>query len=73
MLLTPFYVVWNPARNGPAVQHKTFEEAFKEAERLGKINPQETFLVLRPVAVNKPVEKRQWLDYDYREVMGQKI
>ena len=71
MLLSPFYLVWNPARSGPAVQHKTFEAAFKEAERLGKMHPTESFIILRPVAVNKPVDKRHWLDYDYKETLSE--
>ena len=67
MTLMPFYLVWNPARSGPNIQHRTYKEAFAEAERLGQRHPTETFIILRPVSANKPVEKRQWVGYDFEE------
>lgn len=71
MLLKPFYLVWNPARSGPARQHPTFEEAFKEAERLGKSQPQDSFVILKSISINKPVDKREWRDYaHYDELIG---
>jgi len=43
------FLVWNPARNLPTVQHETYERAEAEAERLRAENPDETFWVMSPV------------------------
>jgi hypothetical protein len=43
------FLVWNPSRNLPTVQHETLERAQAEAERLRAEHPDETFWVMSPV------------------------
>lgn len=43
------FLVWNPTRNLPTVQHETLERAEAEAERLRTENPDETFWVMSPI------------------------
>lgn len=51
------FLVWNPARNLPTVQHETLERAEAEAERLRAENPDETFWVMSPVRAGRGVHK----------------
>lgn len=41
-----FWMVWNEAREVPRVKHPSYESAVREAERLARTNPGETFHVL---------------------------
>jgi hypothetical protein len=43
------YLVWNPARTLPTVQHETLERAEAEAERLRREHPDEMFWVMSPI------------------------
>ena len=45
-----FWVVWNPQRNPPMYKHMTEEAAIAEAERLARLNPDHTFIVLEAIA-----------------------
>jgi hypothetical protein len=45
----PGFLVWNPSRALPTVQHETLERAEAEAARLRVANPGETFFVMAPV------------------------
>lgn len=47
------FLVWNPARGIPTVQHETFARAEAEAERLRAANPEDTFWVMAPVKGEK--------------------
>lgn len=46
----PFWLVWNPARDKPQHRHSTLDGANREAERLARANPGETFIVLESVS-----------------------
>lgn len=48
-----FYLVWNPGRALPKKRHATLESAQKEAERLAKKQPNESFYVLQTVTVDR--------------------
>jgi len=43
------FLVWNPSRGVPTVQHETLAKAEAEAERLRALHPDETFWVMSPV------------------------
>lgn len=47
------FLVWNPARSLPTVQHETIQSAEAEAERLRGENPGETFWVMSPITTAK--------------------
>lgn len=47
------FLVWNPSRSHPTVQHETYAKAEAEAERLRRENPDDTFWVMSPVASAK--------------------
>ena len=42
-----FWMVWNEARDVPRVKHESYESAKREAQRLARFSPGETFIVLR--------------------------
>ena len=41
-----FWLVWNEARDAPRVMHHSYEAAVREAQRLSRSSPGETFFVL---------------------------
>lgn len=45
----PFWFVWNPQGHNPQHKHPTLDSALREAERLARINPGQTFIVLQSV------------------------
>lgn len=47
------FLVWNPARSLPTVQHDTFARAEAEAVRLSAANPNEMFWIMAPVKGEK--------------------
>lgn len=47
------FLVWNPTRSLPTVQHDTLERAQAEAERLRAENPDEVFWVMSPLKPNQ--------------------
>ncbi|QVN18966.1 hypothetical protein [Burkholderia pyrrocinia] len=48
---TAFWLVWSPSgAKPPTYRHGTPESAVREAERLAKLHPGETFVVLEPIA-----------------------
>lgn len=56
-----FWLVWNPERNAPRVKHEHRSLAVAEAERLARMNPGETFIVLETVTA-RCVENMQRID-----------
>lgn len=58
---TPFWLVWNPNGRNPTFRHAFEENAIREAERLARDNPGETFVVLASVAA-RSVSDMQRLD-----------
>lgn len=50
---SPFWVVWNPARNAPFVKHESRDRAQAEAERLARTAPGESFYVLAALSVSR--------------------
>lgn len=46
----PFWLVWNPAGRAPQVRHATEAIATAEAERLARLHPGQTFVVMSSVA-----------------------
>jgi hypothetical protein len=48
-----FWLVWNPQGSNPRYQHETEQSAISEAERLAKVNPGETFVVLESVCARR--------------------
>ena len=44
-----FFVVWNPERKAPIHRHSTIAHAQAEAERLARMAPGQTFIVLAPL------------------------
>lgn len=51
------FLIWNPARNLPTVQHETLERAEAEAERLRDQHPDETFWIMSPVRAGRGAHK----------------
>lgn len=45
----PFWLVWNPQGYNPQHKHSTEDDAVREAERLARTNPGQTFIVLESV------------------------
>jgi len=45
----PFWLVWNPQGYNPQCKHNTEEGATREAERLARANPGQTFIVMESV------------------------
>ncbi|GAP67363.1 hypothetical protein MBSD_n2684 [Mizugakiibacter sediminis] len=45
----PFWLVWNPQGYNPQRKHNTKEGATREAERLARANPGQTFIVMESV------------------------
>lgn len=48
-----FWVVWNPERRPPMYRHMNEEDAIREAERLARMSPGETFIVLQTVCARR--------------------
>lgn len=46
----PFWLVWNEGGHAPRVKHPDQETAEREAERLAKVNPGQSFVVLAVVS-----------------------
>ncbi len=46
-----FWMVYNPKRSVPVIQHKTLEAATAEARRIAKLEPESSVFVLRAVCV----------------------
>lgn len=42
-----FWMVWCPKGRAPTAKHGSHEQAKREAERLSKMNPNESFYILR--------------------------
>lgn len=59
MAKSPGFLVWNPARSHPTVQHETFARAHDEAKRLREANPDERFFVMAPVMEKRHAEAAQ--------------
>lgn len=59
MAKAPGFLVWNPARAHPSVQHGTFAEACAEAQRLRSANPGERFYIMAPVMEKRHAEAAQ--------------
>jgi hypothetical protein len=53
--MKPFFIVWNIYKQLPLmpIRHRTQVEAVAEAERLARIQPDETFYVMRLVSVTQ--------------------
>jgi hypothetical protein len=47
------FLVWNPSRSLPTVQHETFSKAEAEAVRLSAQHPDEAFWIMSPVKGEK--------------------
>ena len=47
---SPFWLVFNPARSAPKLQHPSEAAARIEADRLAQANPAEEFYVLKAVS-----------------------
>ncbi|PZO66158.1 MAG: hypothetical protein DI635_00590 [Pseudoxanthomonas suwonensis] len=45
----PFWLVWNPQGYNPQHKHNTLDGATREAERLARANPGQTFIVMESV------------------------
>ena len=52
----PFFVVWNPDARAPTMKHPTYNAAEKEARRLARSNPEQSFFVLAAIAEAKKIE-----------------
>ncbi len=50
-----FWTVWNPARSIPQVRHDTPELAKREAERLARVQPNESFYVMQAITVSQSI------------------
>ncbi len=48
-----FWMVYNPRHSAPRVQHPTHEAAVAEAQRLARLQPDDTFYVLAVSAIVK--------------------
>lgn len=46
---SPFWFVWNADGRSPSYKHSNAVSAVKEADRLARVNPGETFVVLQSV------------------------
>ena len=53
--MKPFFIVWNIHKQLPLmpIRHRTQVEAVAEAERLARIQPDDTFYVMRLVSVTQ--------------------
>lgn len=49
----PFWFVWNPDGRNPQARHMSEQSAVNEAERLARLNPGETFVVLESVCARR--------------------
>lgn len=49
----PFWLVWNPNGRSPTYKHPSVECATAEAERLARIHPGQTFVVLESVRARR--------------------
>lgn len=49
----PFWFVWNPDGRNPARRHLTVSSAINEAERLARLHPGQTFVVLESVCARR--------------------
>lgn len=58
--MNKFYVVWNPSRQSPVMQHDTFEAAAGEAQRLAFKKPGELFYVLQPCGLAEGKATVSW-------------
>lgn len=64
-----FYMVWNPDRQEPRIQHNSLDAAKAEAKRLAHSHPGEIFIVLVSVGefvVNDPAIWTKHDDLPYR-------
>lgn len=57
----PGFLVWNPSRSLPTVQHDTFARAQAERDRLAAVNPGETFIVMAPARTARSMEAAEAL------------
>lgn len=48
-----FWMVWNQGGNAPRYKHETEALAIGEAERLARMNPSDTFIVLEATHVRR--------------------
>lgn len=42
-----FWMIWNPRGKAPAVMHESEDQADTEAQRLARVSPGDTFVVLK--------------------------
>lgn len=52
-IVAPFWMVWNPAGYNPTFKHQSKESAIREAERLAREKPEQTFVVLESVCARR--------------------
>lgn len=48
-----FWMVWNPNNRNPSVRHASYEQAWTEATRLAKTQPDTEFYILKGIEVFK--------------------
>lgn len=56
MIEQTFFMVWNPSRSAPTHKHLFYDLACKEAERLSRNAPGETFFVLQALTSIRKVD-----------------
>lgn len=56
---SPFWLVWNPNGKNPSYRHAFEANAIREAERLARENPGETFVVLASVAARSTADMQR--------------
>lgn len=61
-----FWMVWNPARNPPSFKHESLIAATNEAERLARIHPGQTFVVLEAKTARRVNEPMQVIRFEHQ-------
>ena len=50
-----FWMIWNPSRGVPRAVHRTWDAALVECQRLARLAPGETFVILEAVQARRVV------------------